>query len=37
MRVAVVVIASGSVSCADANRQGMVPGRLFGEIVRVIA
>jgi len=35
--VAMVEIARGSVSCVVGSRQGVVPERLFGEIVRVIA
>ena len=32
-----VETASGRVSCVVGSRQGVVPERLFGEIVRVIA
>lgn len=32
-----VITARGSVSCAEERRQGIMPGRLFGEMVRVIA
>lgn len=37
VRVDVVVRASGSVSWADGRRQGVVPVRLLGDIVNVMA
>lgn len=35
--VIMVVRARGRVSCVDGRRQGVVPVKLFGDIVRVIA
>lgn len=32
-----VEMAKGSVSCAEGRRQGVVPARLLGAIVRVMA
>ncbi len=37
VRVAIEAIARGSVSWDVGSRQGVVPIRLFGDIVRVIA
>ena len=36
-RVPTVVRARGRVDCREGSRQGVVPARLLGEIVRAIA
>lgn len=36
-RVAVVEIARGSASCGEGSRQGVVPAKLLGDIVSVMA
>lgn len=36
-KVAVVETARGRVSCVEGRRQGVVPVRLLGDMVRVIA
>lgn len=35
--VIIVAMATGKVCCVDGSRQGVVPVRLLGDIVRVIA
>ena len=36
-RVPIVERARGRVACNDGRRQGVVPARLFGEMVRAMA
>ena len=36
-RVATRDVARGKVSCVEDRRQGVVPAKLFGDMVRVIA
>lgn len=35
--VIIVAVARGRESCMGGRRQGVVPGRLFGDMVRVMA
>ena len=36
-RLPIVEIVSGRVDCSEGSRHGVVPARLFGEIVKAIA
>lgn len=36
-RAIIVVVASGRESCREGRRQGVIPGRLFGDMVSVMA